>query len=97
MAEKYYENGKIGLLAQSGQPLTDALFDSIEAMYDGASTYIGYIGKHPFVIRESDGGIIDSFHVDAPNLKGGNRESDELDIAWTTALLQRYRHTNRCA
>ncbi len=41
MAEKYYENGKIGLLTQSGQPLTDALFDSIEAMYDGASTYIG--------------------------------------------------------
>lgn len=91
MAEKYYENGKIGLLAQSGQPLTDALFDSIEAMYDGASTYIGYIGKHPFVIRESDGGIIDFFHVDAPNLK----EATEKVMNWILPGLQLfYRDTD---
>lgn len=84
MAEKYYKDGKVGLLTQSGEHLTDALFDRIEAMTDEASIYIGYIGKHPFVIRESDGGIIDFFRVEAPNLK----EEFEKVMNWVLPGLQ---------
>lgn len=84
MVEKYFENGKVGLLAQSGEPLTDTLFDCIEPMSDGASIYIGYIGNHPYVIRESDGGIIDFFQVDAPNLK----EATEKVMNWILPGLQ---------
>ena len=84
MVEKYFENGKVGLLAQSGEPLTDTLFDCIEPMSDGASIYIGYIGNHPYVIRESDGGIIDFFQVDATNLK----EATEKVMNWILPGLQ---------
>ncbi len=91
MVEKYFENSKVGLLAQSGEPLTDALFDCIEPMSDGASIYIGYIGNHPYVIRESDGGIIDFFQVDAPNLK----EATEKVMNWILPGLQLfYRDTD---
>ena len=61
MATIYYSGEKAGLKADNGDIITKPLFDTIEPFYGEASLHVGYINRHPFIIRDSDGGIIDLF------------------------------------
>ena len=61
MATIYYSEEKAGLKADNGDIITQPLFDTIEPFYGEASLHVGYINRHPFIIRDSDGGIIDLF------------------------------------
>lgn len=91
MAEKYVNNGKIGLRNENGEPLTEALFDQVEPICENAPIYVGYMGQHPYVIRESDGAVLDLFQIEAqsPN------EAIEKVMNWTLPGLQLfYRDTD---
>lgn len=91
MAEKYVNNGKIGLRKENGEPLTEALFDQVEPICENAPIYVGYMGQHPYVIRESDGAVLDLFQIEAqsPN------EAIEKVMNWTLPGLQLfYRDTD---
>ena len=68
MAKLYYTESKVGLEKNNGERLTEPLFDKIEPMYEGAPLYIGHIGRHPFIIREDDGIVIDLFQM--KNMEG---------------------------
>lgn len=91
MAGKYVNNGKIGLRKDNGELLTEALFDQVEPIYENTHMYVGYIGQHPYVVRESDGAVLDLFQIDAqsPN------DAMEKVMNWTIPGLQLfYRDTD---
>ena len=67
--EKYYKDGKVGLQTKAGEVLTEAMFDSIEPLSDNVPILVGYIGRHPYVIRKSDGRVIDFFRIDARTIE----------------------------
>lgn len=63
MTTIYYSEGKAGLKRENGEKITRPLFDTIDLFYGDTPIHIGYIGRHPFIIRDSDGGIIDLFRI----------------------------------
>ena len=69
MATIYYSDGKSGLKGENGEKITGSLFDTIEPFYEETSMHIGYIGRHPFIIRDDDGEIIDLFKIGKTDLK----------------------------
>lgn len=71
--------------------MTEALFDQVESIYENTHMYVGYIGQHPYVVRESDGAVLDLFQIDAqsPN------DAMEKVMNWTIPGLQLfYRDTD---
>lgn len=71
MIELYFSEGKVGLKSDKGEILTQPLFDKIEPFFEGASLYVGYVDRHPFIIRGNDGGVIDLFKLSELNIKTG--------------------------
>lgn len=91
MAEIYVNDGKAGLRKENGEPLTEALFDRVEPICENAPIYVGYMGKHPYVIRESDGAVLDLFQIEA---KSPN-DAIEMVMNWTLPGAQLfYRDTD---
>lgn len=76
---------------KNGEPLTKIQFDCIESIGDENPLHIGYMGRHPYVIRESDGEVIDLFQIDATTLI----EATEKVMNWVLPGLQLfYRDTD---
>lgn len=91
MATTYYADNKIGLMKNSGERLTKPLFDMIEPMYEGAPLYVGYIGRHPFIISEDNGAVVDLFQMEEMDIKSAG----ERVMNWVLPGLQLfYRDTD---
>ena len=91
MAKLYYVESKVGLEKNSGERLTEPLFDKIEPMYEKSTLYIGYIGRHPFIIKEDGGIVIDLFQI--KDIEG--KSVGEKVINWILPGLQLfYRDTD---
>ena len=91
MAKLYSTESKVGLEKNNGERLTEPLFDKIEPMYEGAPLYVGYIGQHPYIIREDDGIVVDVFQM--KDIEG--KSAGEEVMNWVLPGLQLfYRDTD---
>lgn len=84
MAKLYSTESKVGLEKNNGERLTEPLFDKIEPMYEGAPLYVGYIGQHPYIIREDDGIVVDVFQM--KDIEG--KSAGEEVMNWVLPGLQ---------